>query len=207
MVRFRDRREAGRKLASRLAGEAGPRTTVIGLPRGGVVVAAEVARALGAPLDVIVVRKLGHPSVPEFGLGAIAEGGVVYTSGGSLRGLEHVLRREADELERRVERYRGGRPPPDLRGRTALLVDDGIATGGTAHAAARAARALGAARVVVAAPVIAPSSVAALGGDADEVVCLASPESFGAVGAFYEDFAQVEDDEVLAALIDAAAGR
>jgi predicted phosphoribosyltransferase len=200
MVRFRDRREAGRMLAGLLAGEGGPRTTVLGLPRGGVVVAAEVARALAAPLDVIVVRKLGAPSMPEYALGAIAEGGVVHATGGSLRGLERVLERESEELLRRVRRYRGGRPPPDLRGRTALVVDDGIATGSTVHAAAEAARRLGAARVVVAAPVVAPGSLDALGEVADAVVFVEAPESFGAVGAFYDDFTQVEDDEVIRAL-------
>lgn len=204
-MRFRDRREAGRALASRLAAEAGPRTTVLGLPRGGVVVAAEVARALGAPLDAIVVRKLGSPAMPEYGLGAIAEGGVVFSAGGSLRGLEHVLRSEADELERRVGRYRRGRAPPDLRGRTALLVDDGIATGGTVQAAVAAARKLGAARVVVAAPVVAPESVPALAEAADRVVFVEAPEGFAAVGAFYDDFAPVEDEEVVAALEEAGA--
>ncbi len=200
MVRFRDRREAGRRLAGLLAGEKGPRTTVLGLPRGGVVVAAEVARALGAPLDVLVVRKLGSPSMPEFALGAIAEGGVVYATRGSLRGLEEVLRRETAELERRVLRFRGGRPPPDLRGRTAILVDDGIATGSTVQAAVRAARQLGADRVVVAAPVVAPQSAEALGEVADAVVFVDAPEPFLAVGAFYDDFTQVEDDEVARAL-------
>lgn len=200
MVRFRDRREAGRRLAGLLAGEAGPRTTVLGLPRGGVVVAAEVARALGAPLDVLVVRKLGAPSMPEFALGAIAEGGVVHTTRGSLRGLEEVLRRESAELERRVRRFRGGRPPPDLRGRTAILVDDGVATGSTVQAAARAARQLGADRVVVAAPVVAPGSAEALAEVADAVVFVDAPEPFLAVGAFYDDFTQVEDDEVTRAL-------
>ena len=206
-VRFRDRKDAGRQLAERLESVRGPDVVVLGLPRGGVPVAAEVARALGAPLDVIVVRKIGVPGQRELAMGALGEGGVRVVDERVLR-LAHVPpeafaqagRREADDLDASVRRFRGGRPPLPLTGRVAVIVDDGIATGSTARAACSVARALGAARVVLAAPVCARESARALADDADELVCLHSPRNFGAVGQFYDDFSPTEDDEVLALL-------
>ena len=171
--------------------------------------ALEIARALGTDLDFIVARKLGAPSHPEYGVGAIAEGGAVYVRRDSLpdvgldeEGVAAIAEREAMELARRVRVYRGTSPMPDLSGRTVIVVDDGVATGATAHAAARAARLRGAARVVLAAPVIAADSVPELTRDFDDVVAVELPGRFGAVGAWYEQFAQVSDEEVLACLSD-----
>jgi putative phosphoribosyl transferase len=182
----------------------GPGVVVLGLPRGGVPVAAEVARALGAPLDVIVVRKVGVPGQPELAMGAVGEGGVRVVDERVVR-LAHVApeefaragRQEQDELDRCVQRFRGGRDPVPLAGRVAVLVDDGIATGSTARAACSVARALGAARVVVAAPVCARESARRLAADVDELVCLQSPRHFRAVGQFYDDFRPTGDDEVI----------
>jgi putative phosphoribosyl transferase len=201
-LRFRDRTEAGRALGAALRGREPPGTVVVlGLPRGGVPVAAEVARALHAPLDVFVVRKLGTPGHRELAMGAIASGGVrvlnddvVRHQGVSARTVDAVAARELIELQRREQAYRGGRPPTELTGRTALLVDDGLATGATMRAAAQAVRAAGAARVVVAVPVGAADSLQAV--PADDVVCLHIPQSFGAVGAYYRDFTQTTDEEV-----------
>jgi putative phosphoribosyl transferase len=177
---------------------------VLGLPRGGVVVAAQVARALDAPLDVLVVRKLGHPGQPELAIGAIGEGGVrVLTPDPSVRegvdaaALQAVERREAEVLRERVARLRQDHPRVDLDGRVALIVDDGIATGSTARAACAVARALGASRVVLAAPVCARETARSLASDVDQLVCLQSPRHFSAVGQFYDDFSQTGDDEVL----------
>jgi putative phosphoribosyl transferase len=203
-VRFRDRRDAGRQLAQRLESVRGPDVVVLGLPSGGVPVAAEVARALGAPLDVIVVRKVGVPGHRELAMGAVGEGGVRVADERVLR-LAHVApeefaragQRERDELDECVQRFRGGRPPLTLTGRVAVIVDDGIATGSTARAACSVARALGAARVVLAAPVCARESARSLASDADELVCLHSPRNFGAVGQFYDDFRATQDEEVL----------
>ena len=207
MVTFRDRRDAGRQLAVALHRLRGPDVVVLGLPRGGVLVAAEVAAGLGAPLDVIVVRKLGLPEQPELAMGAVGEGGVrvlnpevvrsTRVSAAELRGVE---RHERAELERRVLRFRAVRPRIELAGRTAVLVDDGIATGATARAACLVARALGAATVVLAVPVGPPSTLADLRGAADEVVCLLTPSWFGAVAQCYRSFAEVSSDEVVAAL-------
>jgi putative phosphoribosyl transferase len=214
---FRNRMEAGRRLGARLATDptiAGQDVVVLGLPRGGVPVAAEVAHELHAPLDVLVVRKIGHPYQPEAGIGAIGEGGVrvidpriVAAAGVSPRDLERVEARERAELERRVRRYRGDRPLVSLHRRTAVIVDDGIATGGTARAACQVAKALGAGRVVLATPVCPPDVLSRLAQDADDVVCLATPTPFFAIGEFYEDFRQTSDDEVLAALNSAPATR
>jgi putative phosphoribosyl transferase len=208
-VRFRDRKDAGQQLAERLRVEMlrpadGSDVVVLGLPRGGVPVAAEVARALGAPLDVIVVRKVGVPGQHELAMGAVGEGGVRVVDERVIR-LAHVPpeefaragEREQVELERCVQRFRGGRIPVALTGRVAVLVDDGIATGSTARAACSVARALGAARVVLAAPVCARESARSLADDVDQFVCLHCPRHFTAVGQFYDDFRPTGDDEVI----------
>ena len=208
---FADRADAGRRLAARLQHLADAPVVVLGLPRGGVPVGFEVARALGAPLDVIVVRKLGVPFQPELGMGAIGEDGVrvinqevVRRAGVSGQELAAVEARERAELERRARRYRGGRPRRPLDGRVAVVVDDGIATGSTARAACRIARAQGAARVVLAVPVAPRGWQDRIGGDADELVCVQAPPDFLAIGQFYADFSQVADDEVVACLRRAA---
>ena len=203
-MRFRDRKEAGRLLAERLGSMRGQDIVVLGLPRGGVPVAAQVARALGAPLDVVVVRKVGVPFQPELAMGAVGEDGVLVVNERVVlladvppEQLERAERRERAEVESRVRRFRGGRPRVPLAGRIAVVVDDGIATGSTARAACAVARALGAARVVLAAPVCARPSVRALASDVDELVCLVTPRNFGAVGQFYDDFRATEDSEVV----------
>jgi putative phosphoribosyl transferase len=204
---FADRVDAGRQLASRLLHVRGEHVVVLGLPRGGVPVAFEVAAALDAPLDVIVVRKLGVPFQPELGMGAIGEDGariineeVVGLAGVSEHELAVVESGERAELERRVLRFRGHRPRVPLTGSTAVVVDDGIATGSTARAACQVARAQGATRVVLAVPVAPPGWATRIGGDADEFVCLLSPEPFLAIGQFYADFSQTSDDEVVRCL-------
>lgn len=210
---FADRRRAGEALGEalrpRLAGEGD--LIVIGLPRGGVPVAAEVAKALRAPLDVLCVRKLGFPDHPELGMGAIGEEDVrvldddlITRARVSERAIAAVEARERVELARRVDRYRRGRAPLPLRGRTVVIVDDGLATGGTARAAVQVAYARGARRVIVAVPVGAPESLAALRSDADAVVALAAPDRFVAVGAWYHDFTPTSDADVLAALDEAS---
>jgi putative phosphoribosyl transferase len=207
---YRDRREAGRVLGERLAALAGqPDVVVLGLPRGGVPVAWEVARRLGAPLDVFVVRKLGFPGHEELAMGAIASGGVrvlnpeVVAYGVSRNDIERVTAAEKIELERRERLFRGGRPPIPVAGRTVILVDDGLATGSTMRAAVRALRQQDARRIVVAVPVAAQSTCAEMEEEADQVVCAATPESFRAVGLWYDDFTQTTDDEVRE-LLDAA---
>jgi len=210
---FADRADAGRRLGDRLAAVLGPvpdplGTVVLGLPRGGVVVAAEVARRLGAPLDAFIVRKLGVPGQPELAMGAIAGGGVVVRNQSVIDGrrlsedtVAAVVAAEREELTRREQAYRGDRPPLDAAGRLAIVVDDGLATGATARAALRAVRAQGPSRLVLAVPVAPPDAVA---GDADELVALARPWPFGSVGRFYRDFAPTTDEEVRALLhIDA----
>jgi putative phosphoribosyl transferase len=206
---FRDRADAGRQLAARLKNLGGEDVVVLGLPRGGVPVAAQVAAALGAPLDVIVVRKLGVPFQPEVAMGAIGEGGVTLWDADLISSLalspdqvEAVRQKERRTLEARVQLFRAGRERQDLTGRTAVVVDDGIATGATASAACRVARALGAHRVVVAAPVGGPDAAQRVQG-ADEVICLTQPEDFRAVGGYYEDFGQTSEAEVVALLQDA----
>ncbi|MFE2508556.1 phosphoribosyltransferase family protein [Streptomyces naganishii] len=204
---FTDRVQAGRQLGARLAHLAGQDVVVLGLPRGGVPVAAEVADALGAPLDVCLVRKLGVPGQPELAMGAIGEDGVRVLSEDVLRetgvpphALARVEERERRELLRRAERYRGEGPPAAVAGRTVVIVDDGVATGSTARAACRTVRARGAARTVLAVPVAPPDWTRRLAGEADELVSLASPHGFFAVGQFYDDFAQLEDTDVIAVL-------
>lgn len=202
--RFADRTEAGQALARHLEGCRGrPGTIVLGLPRGGVPVAAEVARSLGAPLDVFVVRKLGVPGREELAMGAIASGGVRVLNDEVVRRLEiteevvaSVARREEEELRRREDAYRGGRPPLDVTGRTAILVDDGLATGSTMRAAIAAVRQKGPEAVVVAVPTAAAPTLPALRSEADEVVAAMVPEPFIAVGNSYVDFSQTTDEEV-----------
>ena len=208
MRRFRNRAEAGRALAAQLVGYAGrDDVLVLGLPRGGVPVAAEVARALGAPLDVFLVRKLGVPGREELAFGAIASGGarvlnrdVVATLGIDAEAVEEVVARERTELERRAAAYRGTAEPPDVRGRVVILVDDGLATGASMRAAVEAVRGLGPARVVVAVPVAAPQTCEELAPAVDEIVCLLTPEPFFAVGMWYADFSETTDDQVRALL-------
>ena len=202
--RFWSRNEAGRMLAEALEGYKGlPNLTVLALPRGGVPVGYEVARALGAPLDVLVVRKLGVPIQRELAFGAIAGGGVRVINDALIRELdlpedvvERVVAAEQAELERREQAYRGGRGPIEARGRTVILVDDGLATGATMRAAVAAVRNLGAKRVVVAVPVGAAETCRLLEEEADEVVCLLTPEPFYAIGLWYHEFPQLDDDEV-----------
>ncbi|WP_030760675.1 phosphoribosyltransferase [Streptomyces sp. NRRL F-2664] len=210
---FTDRSDAGERLAAALRPLEAARPVVLGLPRGGVPVAFPVARALGAPLDVIVVRKLGVPSHRELGFGAIGEGGVRVISEDIVRtgrltpeDVAAVERAEEAELTRRARAFRGDRPRVALDGRTVIVVDDGIATGATAAAACQVVRAQGAARVVLAVPVAPPDAVAWLRTAADEVVCLSSPPAFRAVGEWYRDFAQTSDEEVVSLLARAAAG-
>ncbi len=203
-MRFRDRRDAGRLLAQRLESLRGQDVVVLGLPRGGVPVAAEVARALGAPLDVIVVRKVGVPTQPELAMAAVGEGGVLVVNDRVVGltqlapdDLERAERRERAEVESRLELFRGGRRRIPLTGRTVVLVDDGIATGSTARAACAVARARGAGRVVLAAPVCARQTARRLAGEVDELVCLETPRDVRAVGQFYGDFRATEDAEVI----------
>jgi len=210
---FRDRADAGRQLGERLRDLPPDDLVVLGLPRGGVPVAAEVADALDVPLDVIIVRKVGVPFHSELAMGAIGEDGVRVVNDDVVRSLRvgeadfaAVEARERVELARRAQAYRGDRPRLDLTGRIALIVDDGIATGSTVRAACQVARAHGAARVIVAAPVAPPSAAGELGGVADGVVILATPPSFHAIGQFYDDFGPTSDREVAALLARGRAG-
>ena len=204
MRRFRDRADAGRMLAARLAAYTyRPDVLVLALPRGGVPVGYEVARALGAPLDVYIVRKLGVPGYEELAMGAIATGGAPVLNQEVVNSLhippsiiEAVAAREQRELERREHLYRGNRPPPAVRGRTVILVDDGLATGATMRAAIAALRRQQPARLVIAVPVASRETCDALRPEVDEVVCAMTPEPFHAVGLWYEDFAPTTDDEV-----------
>src|ERR1700730_7950273 len=201
---FRDRREAGRVLAEKLAAYANrPDVLVLALPRGGVPVAYEVARALGAPLDVFIVRKLGVPGYEELAMGAVATGGVRVLNDQIVERLgipdhliDAVAARELQELSRRERLYRDGRPPPDVRGRTVILVDDGLATGATMHAAISALRQQEPARIVVAVPTASPETCEELRAEVDDVICAITPEPFHAVGLWYQDFSQTTDEEV-----------
>jgi predicted phosphoribosyltransferase len=206
--RFLDRQDAGRQLAARLTAYAGrPDVTVVGLPRGGVPVAAEIAASLAAPLDVFVVRKLGVPHQPELAMGAIAEGGVeirhddlIAALGITEQKVEAVAARERQELDRRVRLLRGNRGPTPLGGRTVILVDDGLATGATMEAAIAAIRKLGPRRLVVAVPVGAAETARRIAAQVDEFISVACPESFGAVGQWYVDFSETTDSDVRALL-------
>ncbi len=209
---YQDRRHAGRELAARLTHLMGQGDVVVlALPRGGVPVGYEVARALDAPLDVFLVRKLGLPGYRELAMGAIASGGVRVLNGDVVSWygvpeavIDEVAAEEQDELERRELTYREGRKPIDLRGRVAVLVDDGLATGSTMKAAVQAVRAHRPARVVVAVPVGAPETCRALAEVADDVICARTPSPFAAVGHWYRDFSQTTDHEVRALLREAA---
>jgi putative phosphoribosyl transferase len=210
---FTDRADAGRQLAARLGALEGRAGIVLALPRGGVPVAAEVARALRLPLDVIGVRKLGAPMQPELGVGAIAEGGVRVLDGALVKQLRlddatisRIETQERGELQRRLQRYRGDRDLPDLSGRVVVIVDDGLATGGSARAACRAVREAGADETILAVPVGAASSLEAMRDEADEVIALQVPHDFVAVGRWYERFGQTTDDEVVALLDELGPG-
>lgn len=204
MARYIDRTQAGQILAGNLAAYVeDPSVLVLALPRGGVPVAYEVAKALRAPLDIFLVRKLGVPGHEELAMGAVATGDVQVLSKDILAAfgirepaLQEVIARERAELERREREYRRGRPTPDVRGRTVILVDDGLATGSTMHAAVLALREQGPERIVIAVPIAAPSTCDLLGREVDEIVCAATPEPFYAVGLWYEDFSQTTDQEV-----------
>jgi putative phosphoribosyl transferase len=208
---FEDRGDAGRRLAERLAPYADERPIVFALPRGGVPVGAEVARSLGAPLEVIVSRKLGAPGQPEFGIGAVAPGGVRILNERAVRALDIgedylnlISARESAEVERRLRLFRGeGRPYPDLEGRTAILVDDGLATGVTARAALLALRTLAPRRLVLAVPVCAPQTANLLRPETDDLICLLAPTDLEAIGFWYRDFDQVPDGEVVRLLEEA----
>jgi putative phosphoribosyl transferase len=209
-VVFRDRRDAGDALAARLQRYRGAGALVLGLPRGGMVVAAQVARLLDAELDVLVSRKLGSPISAELGIGAVTASGARFLNEDVISELEvsepyiaAVTKVQQAEAQRREALFRGGRPPLALAGRTVILVDDGLATGGTMQAAVRAARQQSPARLVVAVPVGSPQACAALRAQADEVICLQEPEYFGAVGSWYERFEQTDDNEVMELLAEA----
>lgn len=213
-MRFRDRFDAGQRLGARLSHLSSEDLVVVGLPRGGVAVAAEVARILAAPLDVILVRKLGVPTQPELGMGAIGEGGarvinsdIVTFAHVSDEELALVEERERAELLRRARRYRGARPRLSLTGRTAVVVDDGVATGSTARAACEVAKAQGAKRVVLAVPVAPAAAAGQLAGETDEFISLAAPGQFQAIGEWYDDFSQTSDEEVVSLLDRTDAGQ
>ena len=204
---FVNREDAGRRLAERLARYRDEHPVVFALPRGGVPVGYEISRSLGAPLDVFVARKLGAPGQPEFGIGAVAPGGVRVLNGNVVERLgipadylEMVTRRETAEVERRLRHFRGGRPEPEVRGRTVILVDDGLATGVTAQAAVEALRRLEPRRLVLAAPVCAAQTAERLGPEVDELVCLTEPPDLGAIGFWYRNFEQTSDEEVIGLL-------
>jgi putative phosphoribosyl transferase len=202
--RFQDRREAGRLLAEKLGAYANrPDVLVLALPRGGVPVAYEVARALGAPLDVFIVRKLGVPGYEELAMGAVATGSVRVLNDELVRALsipdyviDAITAWEREELARRERLYRGDRPPPDVQDRTVILVDDGLATGATMHAAIAALRQQQPDRIVVAVPTGSPQTCDALRAEVDDVICAITPEPFHSVGLWYKDFSQTTDDEV-----------
>jgi putative phosphoribosyl transferase len=208
-VRFEDRVEAGRELARALERLVDQDVVVLAIPRGGVEVGAEICRAHGWPLDLVIPRKVGAPGNPELGLGAVAPGvrvldeRMLHTLGVSREYLDREIGEQEEEIRRRAEAYRRGRPSVELRDRVAVVVDDGVATGGTAAAALRWARSQGAARVVLAVPVAPVEAVRRLAEECDEVVCLDTPEPFMAVGQWYRSFPQTSDDQVVALLDEA----
>lgn len=210
---FADRIDAGERLAKGLAHLAGSECVVLAIPRGGVIVGEVIARELGAPLDVVVPRKIGAPGNPELAIGAVAPGirvldpRMVGALGVTDRYLDREIAEQEAEIERRQRAYRGGRPPRPVEGRVAIVVDDGVATGSTAVAALRWARARGAERVVLAVPVAPPQSLERLRAEADEVVVLETPQPFLAVGEWYRDFDQTTDEQVVSALARSAGSR
>lgn len=202
-MRFQDRTDAGRQLAALLTEYRDESPLVLGLPRGGVPVAYEIARTLGVPLDVWVVRKVGAPGQPELGLGAVAEGGALFLDRGMMRSLgvseaevSRTAEWEAEEVDRRVARFRGAHPAPDIQGRTVILVDDGVATGGTVRAAIRALRERRPGKIVLAVPVGAVESLESLRPEVEDIVCVHPAEFMRSVGEFYDDFNQTPDEEV-----------
>ncbi len=206
---FRDRSDAGARLAAALAGYRTERPVILALPRGGVPVAAEIARALAAPLDLVLVRKIGVPFQRELAMGAIVDGGqptivrnddIIAASDVSEEVFRAVCEAELAEIERRRRAYVGARPPVAIAGRTVIVVDDGLATGATMKAALRALRTRGPRRLVMAVPVAPDDTLAAMAAEADDTVCLETPRAFGAIGAFYDDFRQIADAEVVALL-------
>jgi putative phosphoribosyl transferase len=208
-VPFRDRADAGRQLAAALMSYKDKRPIVLALPRGGVPVAAEVASALGAPLDLVLVRKIGVPFQPELAMGAVVDGpdplivrneDVIRLAGVSPAAFAEVRDRELAEIRRRRSRYLGGRSHPEIEGRTAIVIDDGVATGATTRAALRAVRRQNPARLILAVPVAPTDTLLALHGEADEIVCLEDYKSFMAIGVYYSDFGQLSDEEVTAIL-------
>ena len=212
MHRFHDRIDAGRQLAVALEDQAAAQPLILALPRGGVPVAYEVAKHLGAPLDVWVVRKIGLPWHPEVGVGAVAEDGVVHLNHDILNSvvlddavLQAAIANQRREVEERVRKFRAGRPQPNLSGQTVLVVDDGIATGGTVRAAIASIRAQRPKRIVLAVPVAAAATVRVLETEVDELVCLRKPHDLYAIGVWYEDFAQVPDEQVVRLLESASA--
>jgi putative phosphoribosyl transferase len=212
---FRDRKDAGERLAAQLLHLKDKTPVVLALPRGGVAIGSEIARLLGAPLDIVLVRKIGVPWQPELALGAVADGGMpeTYIDERMVTALaipanyvREETARQLAELERRRRIYAAGRPPVEVKSRTAIVVDDGIATGATMRVALRAVRRAGPAWLVLAAPVAAAETLAALKGEADETVCVAVPEGLGAIGYYYEDFHQMSDSEVTQLLSQAEPG-
>ena len=207
---FEDRRDAGRKLAAKLSRFRGGGCVVFGLPRGGVPVGYEISRSLGAPLDVFVSRKLGAPGQPEFGIGAVAVGGVRILNTDVIRRLgitdeyvDRITAQEVAEVNRRLRYFRGGRPEPEVRGRTAILVDDGLATGVTARAALEGLKLREPGRLILAAPVCAAQTAELFASRVDELLCLASPSDLGAIGLWYRNFDQTTDQEVVQLLEEA----
>lgn len=208
-MQFRDRVDAGRRLAEALAGHAGDDCVVLALPRGGVPVAAEIARRLGAPLDLLLVRKIGVPQQPELAMGAVIDGAepivvrnreIMRMANVTEKEFQEVCERETREIERRRQRYLAARPQVEVAGKVAIIVDDGIATGSTAEAAIRGIRRRGPSRIVLAVPVAPPDTVQKFRSEVDEIVCLEQPEPFYAIGLHYSDFQQVSDQEVVALL-------
>ncbi len=208
-MRFRDRSDAGRRLAAVLARYKAERPVVLALPRGGVPVASEVAAVLEAPLDLILVRKIGHPSQPELAVGAVVDGArpvlvrnedVIAQTGIDEEAFQSIARRELQEIERRRQIYLGDRKRAEVAHRLAIVVDDGIATGATTRAALRATRMRDPSKLVLAVPVAAPDTLKSLEGEADEIVCLEQPRTFVAVGLHYADFSEVTDEDVREAL-------
>ena len=209
MPYFMDRRDAGRQLAEKIRARRFANPVVLALPRGGVPVADEIARAIGAPLDLVLVRKIGAPLQPELAIGAVVDGeeleivlneDIIRLVGSDEAYIAQEKKRELAEIERRRGAYLGGRRPADVAGRTAIVVDDGIATGSTVRAALKALRRRGPARTVLAVAVAPPDTVASLTEEVDEIICLGTPEDFGAISMFYRDFRQVSDAEVIAIL-------